>query len=49
MKSIEIDKILSIDESGFTKEMFPLYGYSQQASKIMKEVTSQRYVNYSES
>ena len=47
VKNINFDNVISIDESGFTKEMFPHYGYALKGTKIIKKTTSQKHNNYS--
>ena len=47
MRSIIIQEVISIDESGFHKQMSNKYAYSSSGSKVYHQTTSQHHQNYS--
>jgi len=47
IKKIDRSKMVSIDESAFYPEMFPIYAYSPAGHAVKKVVTSQRQKKYS--
>lgn len=47
IKSLQIDNIISIDESSFNKEMKESYGYSEIGKPVIQTTTSQRHQKYS--
>ncbi len=47
MRSIITQEVISIDESGFHKQMSNKYAYSTIGSKVYHQTTSQHHQNYS--
>ncbi len=47
LKKKDKNRVISIDESGVHKPMFPIYGYSTRGTWVIQQTTNQRQINYS--